>query len=110
MPGIPGQPTLDLHDVLFKVDQTITDKQKLSFYLGDNYRARDNPAGKAYAPIPGNASSTANLQTIIGRMIRASDDWTITPSLLNHFAFGYNNFDNYHNPSRQAETGRPNSG
>ena len=96
MPGIPGQPRLDLSDFMGKFDQTITDKQKLSFYWGDNTRVRYNGSGRGYAPVPGNASSSYNLQSIYGTMIRLGYDWTITPTLLNHFAAGYNNFDNYH--------------
>jgi hypothetical protein len=94
--AVPGSPRFDLSDYLGKFDQNITDKQKLSFYWGDNTRIRDNGSPGGMLPVPGNASSTYNLQSVFGTMIRASYDYTITSSLLNHFAFGYNRFDNYH--------------
>ena len=96
MMGVPNQPRLDLDNYTGKFDQTITDKHKLSFYWGNNTRTRYNGGGKAYAPVPGNASSAYNLQSVYGTMIRGGYDWTITPTLLNHFAGGYNNFDNVH--------------
>lgn len=96
MMGVPNQPRLDLDNYTGKFDQTITDKHKVSFYWGNNTRTRYNGGGKAYAPVPGNATSSYNLQSVYGTMIRVGYDWTITPSLLNHFAAGYNNFDNLH--------------
>ncbi len=79
-----------------KFDQNLTDKQKLSFYYSANNYTRFNGGGYSYLPVPGTASSGYALQSVYGTMIRLSYDWTITPSLLNHFAGGYNNFDNDH--------------
>ena len=94
--AVPGSPWLNLHDFMGKFDEIITDKQKVSFYWGDNTRVRYNGSPSGMLPIPGNASSTFNLQSIYGTMVRGSYDYTITPSLLNHFAVGFNRFDNYH--------------
>jgi hypothetical protein len=101
--GISNQPRFDLNTFTGKFDQTITDRQKLSFYYSDNGRVRFNGSGRAYAPIPGSASSSYNLQSIYGTMIRLGYDWTISPTLLNHFAGGYNNFDNIHVPASYGQ-------
>ena len=94
--GVPGQPRLDLQDYMGKFDQNVTDRQKVSLYWADNQRVRYNGSGRGYLPIPGNASSSYDLQTTNGRMIRVGYDYTITPTLLNHFGFGYNRFQSAH--------------
>ena len=96
LPGLNNQPVFNLNTYTGKFDQTITDNQKLSFYWSDNGRVRYNGSSRAYAPVPGNGSSSYALQAVYGTMIRLGYDWTITPRLLNHFAAGYNNFDNDH--------------
>jgi hypothetical protein len=101
--GITNQPVFNLNTYTGKFDQTITDKQKLSFYWSDNARVRYNGSSRGYAPVPGNGSSSFNLQSVYGTMIRLGYDWTITPTLLNHFAGGYNNFDNIHQPASYGQ-------
>jgi hypothetical protein len=101
--GVNSQPIFNLNTYTGKFDQTITDKQKLSFYWSDNARIRYNGAGRGYLPIPGNASTSWNEQAVYGTMIRFGYDWSITSNLLNHFAAGYNNFDNDH---RSLSTGQ----
>ena len=93
--GINGAPIFNLNTYTGKFDQTITDKHKLSFYWSDSNRDRYN-GSHAYLPFPGTASSPWNNQGVYGTMVRVGYDWTITTNLLNHFAFGYNNFDNDH--------------
>ena len=94
MPGITNQPIFNLNTFAGKFDQTITDKHKLSFFINSNNRVRYNGAGKGYMPVPGSASGSFAKQDILGTMIRVSYDYTITPTLLNHFAFGYNRLEN----------------
>jgi hypothetical protein len=101
--GINNQPVFNLNTYTGKFDQTITDHQKLSFYWSDNGRVRYNGSGRGYAPVPGNGASSFNLQSVYGTMIRLGYDWTITPNLLNHFAGGYNNFDNIHDPASYGQ-------
>jgi len=103
MLGVNSQPIFNLNTYTGKFDQTITDKQKLSFYWSDNARIRYNGAGRGYLPVPGDASTSWNEQAVYGTMIRFGYDWTITSNLLNHFAAGYNNFDNDH---RSLSTGQ----
>jgi hypothetical protein len=96
LPGMTNQPVFNLDTFTGKLDQTITDRQKLSFYWSDNARIRYNGGGYSYAPVPGTASSGYALQSVYGTMIRLGYDWTISPNVLNHFGAGYNNFDNDH--------------
>src|ERR1019366_7026587 len=49
--AVPGSPRFDLSDYLGKFDQNITDKQKLSFYWGDNTRIRDNGSPGGMLPV-----------------------------------------------------------
>ena len=94
MPGINNQPIFNLDTYGGKFDQTITDKHKLVFYINRNERLRYNGAGRGYVPVPGSASGSFAQQDIIGTMLRVGYDYTITPTLLNHFAFGWNHFEN----------------
>jgi hypothetical protein len=91
MPGISNQPIFNLNTYTGKFDQTINDRQKVSLYWSSNERLRYNGAGKGYLPVPGSASGDFAQQDILGTMIRVSYDATISPNLLNHFAFGFNN-------------------
>jgi len=34
------------------------------------------------------------LQATPGKIVRFAEDWTISPTVINHFAFGYNRFVN----------------
>ena len=91
--GSANQPIFNLDTFGGKFDQNIGDKHKLSFFINDNDRFRYNGAGKGYFPVPGSASGSFALQNIHGDMIRVSESWMIGPTLLNHFAFGFNRFN-----------------
>jgi len=41
-------------------------------------------------PVPGSATGPFASQYIHGVMVRATEDWVISPHFLNHFGFGYN--------------------
>ena len=88
--GINNQPIFNLDTFGGKFDQTINDKNKLSFFINSNERVRYNGGGKGYLPVPGSASGSFALQDIHGTMVRAGYDATITPTLLNHLGIGYN--------------------
>lgn len=93
-PGISNQPLFNLNTFTGKFDENITDKQKLSFFINQNDRYRYNGAGHGYLPVPGSASGTFAAQEVTGTMMRLGYLFTITPTLLNHLALGYNNFKN----------------
>ena len=93
-PGISNSPIFNLNTFTGKLDENITEKQKLSFYASVNNRYRYNGSGKGYLPIPGSASGTFAAQEICGTMMRLGYMYTISPTVLNHLALGYNNFSN----------------
>ena len=68
IPSLPGSPVFNLDSYTGKLDQTITDKQKLSFYWSDNNRVRDNGSSRGYLPVPGNASSSSRPRTRSARV------------------------------------------
>ena len=92
--GTNNSPMFNLNTYGGKFDQTISDRQKLSFYINSNERIRYNGNGKGYKPVPGSASGPYAMQDILGTMIRVSWDSTIKPTVLNHLAFGYNKLQN----------------
>ncbi len=92
MPGISNQPLFNLNTFTGKFDENLTDKQKLSFYASVNDRYRYNGAGHGYLPVPGSASGAFAAQEITGTMLRLGYLYSISASLLNHLALGYNNF------------------
>ena len=89
-----GQPVFDERIYAFKVDHQLAEKHRLSGYYNHTYRLRNNsPAGRWGDP-PGTPTGVYQLQYTPGRMVRIAEDWTISPTLLNHFAIGYNRFGN----------------
>jgi|SRR5579871_1181904 len=87
-------PFFDLHIVGVKVDQNIGDKEHISGFYNQSYRNRNNYSGKPYLPVPGDATSGWQQQTTPGNMVRLSLTSTLTPTLLNRVAAGYNRFVN----------------
>jgi hypothetical protein len=77
-----------------KIDHNISDKEHLSALYNHEYRDRDNHSGGGYLPIPGPPSTMWQDQYTPSRMARASLDSTITPTLINRFAAGFNRFLN----------------
>ena len=83
-----------------KEDLNFSPKQRVTFMF--NYDGRDNnksdaPAGSRgwSKPPGGNPLDQWETQLTPNWMVRVHDIWTITPSLLNDFAYGNNRFDNF---------------
>jgi len=74
-----SQTTANLFDV--KVDQNVSDRQRIS--VGFDYDNTKTGSVESLGPIYG---SQTPQNTRYGRV---SDDYTFTPSLLNHFLFGF---------------------
>ena len=92
-------PELFIKNFSIKVDHVLTTKHKLSgsFTENDRYRLRYGYGGAGYF-LPGNIPNTPasgdKKQSTPGYMIRVAEDWAISPTMLNHFGFGYNRFRN----------------
>ena len=70
----------------------------MSGFFNYSKRERDNHSGDGFLPIPGPASSVWQRQGTPSRLFRFSEDWTINPTTLNHFGFGFNRFGNQNGP------------
>lgn len=87
-------PFFDLHTVGVKIDENIGDKHHISGYYNQSYRNRNNNGSSRYLPVPGLPTSSWQQQTTPGNMVRLSVNSTITPTILNRIAGGYNRFVN----------------
>ena len=90
-----GSPFFHEHIIGVKIDHQINDKNRISGYYNQSYRNRNNTCGTGqYLPVPGTPTSCWQEQTTPGNMVRLSLTSTISPTLLNRLAAGYNRFLN----------------
>ena len=89
-----GQPYFNLHLIGVKGDHNIGDKHRISGYYNHSYRKRNNNGASRYLPILGPPTSSWQEQITPGRMVRLSLNSTISPTVLNRIAAGYNRFRN----------------
>ncbi len=82
-----------------KIDHILNDKNKLSSYFTITQRARVNVGGATWSRPGTNPLDTWDNQNNPGRIIRLSEDWTISPTLVNHIGVGYNSFTNAYDTS-----------
>jgi hypothetical protein len=92
-------PYFSIDNTSIKVDQVITNKHKLSATYVYNHRIRRQYGGgpQLPGPIPQAPMAGTKLAAQPGTIIRFAEDWTISPTLINHFAYGYNRFVNSSN-------------
>ena len=89
-----GQPGFRLHIIGIKGDHNVTEKHRISGYYNHSYRGRNNNGGSPYLPVPGPPTSSWQDQFTPARMVRLSLNSTISPTVLNRVAAGYNRFRN----------------
>ncbi|MGI8786054.1 MAG: TonB-dependent receptor domain-containing protein [Acidobacteriota bacterium] len=92
-------PELIIDNFSIKLDHVLNQSHKMvgSYTLNDRYRRRYGGGGTPQlggVQIPGPAAAGDKTQTTPGGLIRFAEDWTVSPTMLNHFAFGYNRFRN----------------
>ena len=78
-----------------KGDHIFTEKHRMSLSYNYNDRVRNNSPGGCWGAPPNTPTGVFQLQNTPGQIARFSEDWTITPTVLNHFAIGYNRFGNF---------------
>ncbi|WP_188757438.1 TonB-dependent receptor [Edaphobacter acidisoli] len=89
-----GQPTFSQNILTIKLDQTLTQAQRVEFMYSTVGRNRSNSGSGTWA-IPGTSPlDTWHFQDNPGKVIRANDYWEITSHIMNHFGIGYNRFTN----------------
>ncbi|MCW5980765.1 MAG: TonB-dependent receptor [Bryobacteraceae bacterium] len=89
-----SSPFFDLHIIAVKGDHNISDRHRISGYYNHSNRDRNNNGSSRYLPIPGTPTSSWQRQVTPGRMVRLSLNSTISPSVINRLAGGYNRFGN----------------
>ncbi|MEZ5351830.1 MAG: carboxypeptidase regulatory-like domain-containing protein [Bryobacteraceae bacterium] len=77
-----------------KGDHTFNSSHRVSALYNRNFRERNNSPGGRWGEPPGRPTGVYQLQNTPGTMGRFSWDSTVTPTILNHFALGYNRFGN----------------
>jgi Carboxypeptidase regulatory-like domain/TonB dependent receptor len=77
-----------------KIDHQVGQNHHISGYYNQSKRDRNNSCSARYLPAPGLPTSCWQEQITPGNMGRVSITSTVTPSLINHFAGGYNRFLN----------------
>jgi len=91
------QGTIDNYSL--KMDHVLNDAHKMSgtYVFNNRSRLRYGNSTYYYLPdpkIPGSPLAGDKTQATPGWIARFSEDWTIAPTKLNHFAIGYNRFFN----------------
>ncbi|MCW5982775.1 MAG: carboxypeptidase regulatory-like domain-containing protein [Bryobacteraceae bacterium] len=88
-------PFFDLRTYMIKADHNLTDNHRISGVYNHEYRNRNNSPGGRYLPTPpGLPTQTWQNQYTPSRIVRLSLNSTVTPTVLNRFAAGYNRFRN----------------
>lgn len=91
------QPITDQHLLSIKVDQIISDKQKLSGSYSYDYKPWENNDQGGMWDITdqfGGPLSKARWQKTIGQLARLNYDYTLNAHMLNHVTVNYNRFTN----------------
>ena len=91
---INGQPVFHLESWGVKGDHQINSKNQLSGYYNHSYRSRYNNGSGRFLPFPGPASSSWQQQITPGHIARLSLTSTISPTIINRVAAGFNRFLN----------------
>lgn len=94
IPTINGQPLFHLDTWGIKIDHQINSKNQLSGYYNHSYRSRYNNGAGTFLPLPGPASSSWQQQITPGNLVRLSLTSTLSPTLVNRVAAGFNRFLN----------------
>ncbi len=88
-------PYFDLRTYMAKIDHNIGDRHRLSGVYNHEFRIRNNSPGGRYLPTPpGLPTQTWQNQYTPSRIVRLSLNSTVTPTVLNRVAAGYNRFRN----------------
>ena len=77
-----------------KVDHNFSTAHRMSALGNRNFRARNNSPGGRWGVPPERPTDVYQNQDTPGLMLRLAHDWTVRPTVLNHFAIGYNRFGN----------------
>ncbi len=92
-----GVPELHIKNSSIKIDQVISQKHKISGSFTENDRYRYGYGFNNYS-LPGKIPNTPAAGDVIqrtpGQIVRVAEDWSISPTMLNHLGYGYNRISN----------------
>ena len=91
-------PYFSLYTIGIKGDHNISDRHHISGVYNHEYRIRNNNGGPRYEPVPGIPTQTWQNQYTPSRMVSLSLNSTITDTVINRFASGYNRFRKSNEP------------
>ena len=80
--------------ITFKGDHNFNVNHRVSAMFNRNFRTRYNSGGGRWGTPPGSPTNVYQNQDTPGTMVRLAYDVTLRPTLLAHFALGYNRFGN----------------
>lgn len=89
-----GSPTFQETMLTLKGDHNFSGRHRLSSTFNRNFRSRANSPGGRWGIPPNTPTGVYQDQDTPGTLVRLAYDWTITPTILNHAAIGYNRFGN----------------
>jgi len=87
-------PIFDEKMLLVRGDHNFNTSHRMTAMFNRNFRKRNNSPGGRWDNPPGLPTGVYQNQDTPGTMGRVAYDWTISGTLLNHFAAGYNRFGN----------------
>ena len=87
-------PIFDEKMLTTKGDHNFNENNRISLTFNKNFRQRNNSPGGRWGNPPGLPTGVYQLQNTPGTLGRFSYDTVISPTVLNHFAVGYNRFGN----------------
>ncbi|HYO83945.1 MAG TPA: hypothetical protein VES20_21255, partial [Bryobacteraceae bacterium] len=87
-------PVFDEKMFTLKGDHMFGSALRMSATFNRNFRQRFNSPGGRWGDPPGSPTGVYQNQNTPGTLGRVAFDWTVTPTILNHFAVGYNRFGN----------------
>lgn len=88
-------PVFDEKMYTIKGDHIFNERHRMSLSYNYNDRVRNNSPGGRWGAPPDTPTNVYQLQSTPGQIARFSEDWTISSTILNHFAVGYNRFGNF---------------
>jgi len=97
-----SSPIYHINNYTGKIDHVFNEAHKMagSYMFNDRYRYRYGGGYRLYGPLPGSPVAGDRKQGVFGTMFRFSEDWTVSPTKINHIAVGYNRARN----ANQANT------
>jgi len=94
VPALTTEPTITTNDFTIKLDHQLTEAHRLSFLFATRSSVNSNSNGGPWGPPGDSPLDRWYFQHNPSKLVRVSDYWSISPTILNHFGIGYNRYTN----------------